>query len=140
MFKDCENLTSLDLSGFDTRSTENMTELFSGCKKLESIKFGENFITSKVKDMNYMFENCISLTQINLLDFDTQLVTTMEKMFYSCNKLSSLDLSSFDTESCSNFENMFGNIPKIVVKIDKEKGKKMKNKLIDCDNVEFIEE
>ena len=89
--------------------------------------------------MSYMFSNCESLNQLDLLKFNTQSVTTMEKMFYSCVKLISLDLSSFNTNDCANFNEMFANIPHIIVTIDSTKGAKMKEELKYCDNVEFID-
>ena len=42
-----------------------------------------------------MFEQCNSLTFINLSSFDTRKLIAMGNMFYNCSNLESLDLSSF---------------------------------------------
>ena len=63
--------------------------------------------TSKVTNMNRMFENCSSLTGLDLSKFNTSAVTTTEYMFNSCSGLSSLDLSSFSTSSITNMNSMF---------------------------------
>ena len=89
--------------------------------------------------MSNMFSNCESLSQLDLIKFNTLAVNTMEKMFYSCIKLNTLDLSSFNTINCANFKEMFANIPHIRVTIDSTKGSKMKEQLKDCTNVEFID-
>ena len=47
--------------------------------------------------MQYMLYGCISLSSIDLSNFNPQNVTNMESMFDDCNLLSSLDLSNFNT-------------------------------------------
>ena len=37
-FRDCNNLTSLDLSNFDTSNVTNMSQMFYGCTSLKTIK------------------------------------------------------------------------------------------------------
>lgn len=60
LFLQCSNLTSLDLSGFDT---------------------------SKVTKMYGMFRECHSLTDLDLSNFDTSNVWTMDSMFEDCDSL-----------------------------------------------------
>ena len=61
---DCSNLLSgstsyyADLTNFDSSQCTNFEGMFSGCEKLEKIKFG-NFDTSKAENMNSMFSKCI---------------------------------------------------------------------------------
>jgi surface protein len=59
--------------------------------------------TSKVKDMEYMFGNCISLKSIPQLD--TSKVSRMPFMFYSCDSLKSIP--QLDTSRVSIMYNMF---------------------------------
>ena len=63
--------------------------------------------TSKVKDMNSMFANCVRLEYVNMTGIDTSSVTDMSSMFQSCPKLTSLDLSSYDTSSVLSMKCMF---------------------------------
>ncbi len=96
MFSGCSNLTSLDLSNFDTSNVTDMWGMFSGCTNLTSLDLS-NFDTSNVTDMSVMFSGCSNLTSLDLSNFDTSNVTDMSGMFSGCSNLTSLDLSNFDT-------------------------------------------
>ena len=108
MFINCKNLTSLDLSNFDTSQVNNMVYMFSNCKNLTSLDLN-NFDTSQVNDMSYMFYSCDSLTSLDLSNFDTSQVNNMNYMFYGCRSLTSLDLSNFDMNKVTNIKGMFIN-------------------------------
>ena len=54
----CSNLESLDLHSFNTSNVEDMSLIFSGCKKLKEIKGISQFNTEKVTNMNHMFSYC----------------------------------------------------------------------------------
>ena len=58
--------------------------MFRLCTKLQNINFGNTFNTSKVTDMRYMFDNCGSLTSLDLSSFNTSNVTDMNSMFLDC--------------------------------------------------------
>ena len=47
--------------------------------------------TTNVTDIKGMFQNCTSLTSLDVSSFDTSNVTSMEVMFYNCRNLTSLD-------------------------------------------------
>lgn len=105
MFSDCHSLTSLDLSNFDTSNVEYMNRMFacSGLTKLDL----SNFDTSNVFNMGEMFSGCYNLTTLDLSNFNTSNVFNMSWMFSGCSKLTALDLSSFDTSNVENMLNMF---------------------------------
>jgi surface protein len=84
----------------------NMSNMFYNCNALTSLNLS-SFDTSKVNDMSYMFYNCNALTSLNLSSFDTSKVTNMNSMFASCRALTSLNLSSFDTSKVTNMSSMF---------------------------------
>jgi surface protein len=65
MFYGCSNLTSLDLSTFDTSSVTDMYGMFEGCSGLTSLDLS-SFNTSNVTNMSGMFSGCINLININL--------------------------------------------------------------------------
>ena len=56
-----------------------------------------------------MFDNCSSLTTINLSNFNTQNVTNMSFMFYHCSSLTNINLSNFNTQNVTNMRDMFYN-------------------------------
>ena len=66
-----------------------------------------NFDTSKVLDMGYMFDECSSMTSLELGNFNTANVTNMYKMFSNCKSLTYLDLSSFNTSNVTDMSIMF---------------------------------
>ena len=60
MFYNCNSLSSLDLSNFNTQNVTYMGFMFYGCNSLSSIDLS-NFNTQNVTDMRYMFSGCKSL-------------------------------------------------------------------------------
>ena len=87
----------------------NSDFLFSNFKNVETIKF-DNFNTSKVETMHYLFYNSNSsnkLTTLDLSTFNTSNVTSMKSMFYNCKNLFSINLSNFNTSSVTNMNSMF---------------------------------
>lgn len=77
---------------------------FSNLATIEGI---ENFNTSNVKTMAFMFEHCSSLKSLDLSSFDTRNVSNMKYMFNECWGLTSLDLSNFDTRNVTEMSRMF---------------------------------
>ena len=106
MFSCCRKLTILHLSNLDTSHVTNMGQMFSGCWELTTLDLS-NFDTSKVENMNSIFMFCQKLISLDISSFNTQQVTDMGNMFNYCEKLSSLNLSNFDTSQVTNIENMF---------------------------------
>lgn len=106
LFDACINLTTLDLSNFNTSNVTNMNTMFSNCQSLTTLNIS-NFNTSNVTDMSYMFFICQKLTSLDLSNFNTIKVTNMYSMFYNCSNLTTLDLSNFNTSKVTNMGIMF---------------------------------
>ncbi|MBR3472763.1 MAG: BspA family leucine-rich repeat surface protein [Prevotella sp.] len=104
-----EAITSLvfDASFADCSSITSTRLWFDGLKNLANITGLEYLNTSKVTDMGRMFQDCQSLTSLDMSHFDTSNVTNMERMFYWCSGLTSLDVSHFNTSNVTNMEAMF---------------------------------
>ena len=113
MFDRCSSLISLDLSSFDTSKVQYMNYTFNGCSNLIYLNLS-NFNTSNVILMNYMFGECSSLTYLDLSSFDTSKVKNMNFMFYGCSNLTSLNLSNFNTSSVTSMESMFSKCSKLI--------------------------
>ena len=60
MFNDCQSLTSLNLSGFDTSNVTDMNNMFCDCVALATI-YGGNWSTGSVEDSLLMFYCCLML-------------------------------------------------------------------------------
>jgi len=106
MFRDCNSLTTIDVSTFNTEKVRDMYFIFADCNSLTTLNLS-NFNTSNVPNMDYMFSGCSSLTELNLSNFNTSNVTNMSNMFFGCSSLTSLDVSTFNTEKVIDMSNMF---------------------------------
>ena len=74
---------------------------------LKTIIFN-NFYTTDVTDMSYMFKDCSNLETISFgSNFDTSAVTNITQMFYNCTSLTELDLSGFDLSNITAYDDAF---------------------------------
>ncbi len=106
MFDFCNNLVSVDVSGFDTSQVTDMQSMFDRCESLRNLDVS-GFDTSQVTDMGSMFRKCKNLTRLDISGFDTSQVTDMSGMFGQCNNLSNLDVSEFNTSRVMRMDSMF---------------------------------
>ena len=131
MFAGLSNIISIDLSEFNLENITSMSCMFFNNYDLKYIKFGE-YSTLFLKNMSYMFANCISLTSVNLsiyslhnidmsytfynctslvdINFSKNNKLYLNKviyMFYFCSNLISLDLESFDTSNITSMYRIF---------------------------------
>ena len=113
MFSYCENLTALDVSGFDTGNVTSMGGMFWNCSGLTALDVS-GFDTGNVENMGSMFIDCSSLTTLDLSGFDTGKVTDMSGMFQDCSSLTFLDLSGFDTGNVTSMGDMFSGCENLV--------------------------
>ncbi|MDO7798982.1 BspA family leucine-rich repeat surface protein [Enterococcus avium] len=114
MFANCSNLKNVKLMGSYYNYTASM---FEGCGNLESVDMGASNVNAfppgspelwlGARDTNRMFANCISLTNVNLSQFKTDIVTDMTEMFLNCHSLLGLDLSTFKTDYVTKMAGMF---------------------------------
>lgn len=84
-----------------------LQSLFSGFSKLTDISGIDNLNTDNVTSMRLMFNECSSLTTLDLHTFNTAKVTNMSLMFYHCSGLTSLLVGSFNTANVTNMLQMF---------------------------------
>ena len=106
MFYNDYRLTSLNVSSFNTANVEDMSFMFGYCSALPELDVS-NLNTSKVTGMVYMFGGCSSLASLDVSKFNTSYVTNMMYMFGGCNSLTSLDVSNFNTSKVTNMGGMF---------------------------------
>lgn len=100
-------VTTLDLSTFNTANATSMLDMFGGMNKLETLDVS-NFNTSKVENMYYMFGGLSKLTELDISTFDTSSVTNMGYMFANMSKLTTLKLGkNFNTSQVTDMQYMF---------------------------------
>ena len=80
MFYNCENLTTLDLSHFNTSLVYYMNEMFYGCKSLKSLDLS-SFDTSNLEEMELMFGNCKSITSLRMPKLKGSEVCNLNEVF-----------------------------------------------------------
>ena len=107
-----QNILDIDLSSFNTSKVTNMEYMFNDMPGLTSLNLS-NFDTSKVTDMRDMFSDMHSLTSLDLSNFDTSQVTDMCQMFDGLSNLTSLDVSNFDTSKVTDIGAMFAGLSKL---------------------------
>ena len=108
MFANCTNLTTLDVSNWDTSKVTNMIYMFANCINLQTLDLS-NFDTSKVTNMDAMFYNCPNLKTLDVSNFSTSKVTSMKNMFYNCFDLQIIDVSKWNTSNVNDMSNLFEN-------------------------------
>ena len=108
MFDDCRSLTTLDVSKWDTSNVTDMNDMFRLCNNLTALDVSK-WNTSKVTDMSGMFTVCAELTTLDVSKWNTSKVTSMHSMFGSCGKLTTLDVSNFNTSNVTIMIEMFSN-------------------------------
>ncbi|MBO4822935.1 MAG: BspA family leucine-rich repeat surface protein [Prevotella sp.] len=89
-------------SSFQNARPTSCYEWFYGMKNLTTFHGGGFLNTSKVTNMESMFEWCTSLTDAPVDSYDTSNVTNMYAMFFACSALTELDLSSFNLSKLTN--------------------------------------
>ena len=92
---------------------ENCGSMFYAYENLKVLNFGKAFHTEQTVDMEYMFDDCHSLTDLDLSGFDTSKVTDMGSMFTLCKELTALDVSGFDTSNVNDMDFMFSYCEKL---------------------------
>ena len=106
LFYECNALTQLDLSNWDTGNIQYMISTFNGCTNLTELNCS-TWNTGKVYNMQLAFYNCNSLETIPVRDWDTRNVMYMDKTFGNCTSLVNLDVSKWDTSKVVELTNTF---------------------------------
>ena len=106
LFRGCENIRTLDLSGWKTSNVKDMSAMFYNCMKLKSLDIS-GWDTSNANNMSDMFFDCYELKSLDLSSWNTSNVEDMSGMFRWCMELKSLDISGWDTSNVKNMNGMF---------------------------------
>ena len=106
LFEEFISLKSIEgLEYLDTSNVTNMSSMFNYCISLTGLELS-NFNISNVTDMSFMFNMCQNLTSLNLSSFDTSKAKSTSNMFYGCSNLKLIDFRNA-TFNATTFTNMF---------------------------------
>ena len=103
MFHGCTNLTSVDISHFDTSVSISCASMFARTTNLKVINLGN---ISLKGDLGEMFGGS-GISNIDFSHVDTSQATDMKFMFAYMGNITTLDISSFDTSKTTNMNWMF---------------------------------
>ena len=113
-FSGCSNLENVNLENWNLNLIVSMSHFFDNCKNLISVilpNFG-----GKLEDLSFMFSECKKLKKIFSLDkFNPINVKNTANMFYGCSSLITLDLTAFSGEKIKNINEMFANCNNLTI-------------------------
>ena len=90
-----------------------MQYMFNNCRSLTSLNLSKLNV-SNVTNMDSMFSNCTKLVTLDISNWDTRRVTNMEKMFYQANNLTTIT-GVLDLRACTNYKEMFNGCSKLTM-------------------------
>jgi len=108
MFKSfANNLVEVDLGTVKTDLVSYFGLMFYWCTKLETIKGIENLNTSSMISMSWMFQNCSSLTSLDLSKWDvSNLTNDLYGPWSGCSSLTNLNISTWDVSKIKIFDEL----------------------------------
>ena len=106
-FTNLSKLTTIrELENLKTDNVTDMGAMFEECTSLTSIDLSV-LNTANVTNMNAIFSGCTSLASVNMQGLNTEKVTDIRALFYNCPALTTVDLSSFNTNSLTAMGGLF---------------------------------
>ena len=103
------SIGNIKIDEWDTSNVKNMSYMFISCRKFNCDLSRWN--VGNLKITAYMFSNCPNFN-CDLSDWDVSNVTNMERMFANCTKFKS-DLSGWDVSKVIYNAEMFVSCPKM---------------------------
>ena len=102
MFRNCQALTSVDCTDWNTSKVTNMESMFGYCYGLQEVNIN-NIDVSNVTNMKYMFNACSSIKTLDLNNWNTSKLENISFMFHNCGSLENLLISNWNTSSLKYF-------------------------------------
>lgn len=133
LFSNCGELISVSLGQRISDEAINLSDLFSGCEKLNGVSFKgswkiadashaffdckkltnisgiDSWDTSKLQSLDGAFTNCEALETINISAWDTSSLNRVDRAFQGCRSLKTLDVSNWNVSKVTNLESLFEN-------------------------------
>ena len=107
-FQGCSNLTTLDVSNWNTSNVTSFAVVFYDCASLTTLDVS-NWDVSNVTTFAYAFSSCSGLTTLDVSNWDVSNVTAFVQTFYQCYDLATLDVSNWDVSSVTTLSIAFHN-------------------------------
>ena len=104
--RELSNLSYIDASKLDTSKVENMDSMFEEASGLTNLDLSK-WDTSQVTTMSDMFRGARGLKNLDIGKWNTSKVTDMESMFSGAEGLTNLDIGKWDTSKVTRMDRMF---------------------------------
>lgn len=118
IFHNCELITSIDLTNFDSSNLTNCNGAFFYNISLEEIKGLNKLNTKNVEDFSNMFNCCKKLSGVlDVSNFDFSNATNMESMFNGCFLLDKIKMNGYVPKNCK-IDKIFNQIEDIKEKVE----------------------
>ena len=115
--------------------------MFQQCTSVTSLDLSK-LDTSEATSMESAFESCSALEELNIEGWDTSKATNISRMFYSCRKLKSFDVADWDVSNVVYMGHAFNGRTSItsfdMSKWDTSKVKNMQGIFLGCESLEEI--
>lgn len=103
------NIFEFRFNNFKTSSITDMSYMFYDCWGLKTNIIGiENWDVSNVVNMEHMFYGCSTITELNLRNWNTEKVEDMSSMFAEMDNLLKLDITNFNVSKLTDSASMSG--------------------------------
>ena len=109
MLCDCQVLSTLDTTTWDTGMVNDMGYMFLNCYALQNIEGTEQWDVSNVTNMLQTFAFCKKLKELNASGWDVSNVTNMVGTFGQCFDLEKVDTTGWNPVNVTSTQNMFFN-------------------------------
>ncbi|MCL2858635.1 MAG: BspA family leucine-rich repeat surface protein, partial [Streptococcaceae bacterium] len=109
MFSGDSGLTELDVSKFDTSKVIDLTGTFEAVTSVENLDVS-NWDTSNVIRMNWTFSGMESVKKLDVSHWNTSKVYNMSMLFESCHSLTELDVSNWDMSAVDHMDYLFADM------------------------------
>lgn len=120
-FAGFENATEIQhLTWLNTDKAAMMVAMFQECKSLTALDLS-HFDTEKCESFNSMFDNCKKLESIDISHFNTAKIESVYSMFYGCDALTSINMLDCDWSNVTFAKSFFEqciNLEQIICKYD----------------------
>ena len=139
MFTYMRNITTIDCAGFNTSNVTDMSGTFNGTgvKRLHLHEWD----TSKVTSMSVMFRDSSALVYLDQ-NFDTSNVKSMQYMFCNEELLKNIDVSNWDVSNCTTLIGVFYNCHALteldLSKWNTKSAKNLETLLYNCYNITTV--
>lgn len=128
MFYHCHALPSVNVTGWNVAKVTTMQSMFAYCYKLTTVTGIQNWTTTSLKEIPYLFDECTSMVTLNLSGWNTSNVTVMRYAFAYMDKLKTLTLgSNWTTANVTDIAAMFTNSPLLTLNCKNWNVKKVTN-------------